>query len=119
MPPDRWAWSIGGSPRQTPPASPPTTPIANRRPPVIPPARITEDNRHGTNFHVDRIFRADAPQSGGGGSSGTVDDVMKMLEVYNGHGAHLKPETVAEAFKNQIGTLPRRESDAGKRFTLL
>jgi len=91
---------------------PPTAPIS-------PPARITEDNLQGTNFHVDRIFRADAPQSGGGGSCGTADDVMKMLEVYNGHGTHLKPSTVAEAFKNQIGSLPRRADDAGKRFTVL
>jgi CubicO group peptidase (beta-lactamase class C family) len=86
---------------------------------VTPPARITEENLQGTDFHVDRIFRADAPQSGGAGSCGTADDVMKMLEVYNGKGTLLKPETVAEAFKNQIGNLPRRDSDAGKRFTLL
>lgn len=86
--------------------------------PIVPPARITAENRQGTNFHVDRIFRADAPQSGGGGSCGTADDVMRMLEVYNG-GSFLKPATVAEAFANQIGSLPRRESDAGKRFTLL
>lgn len=85
---------------------------------MVPPARITEDNRQGTNFHVERIFRADAPQSGGGGSCGTADDVMKMLEVYNG-GSFLKPDTVTEALKNQIGTLPRREQDAGKRFGLI
>jgi CubicO group peptidase (beta-lactamase class C family) len=87
-------------------------------PPIVPPARITEDNLQGTKFHVDRIFRADAPQSGGGGSCGTADDVMKMLEVYNG-GSLLKPATVAEALKNQIGTLPRRPHDAGKRFSLI
>jgi len=99
-----------------------TANYANGNPPsapVTPPARLTEDNLQGTGFHVDRIFRADAPQSGGGGSCGTADDVVKMLEVYNGHGTHLKPATVAEAFKNQIGTLPRREDDAGKRFTVL
>jgi len=80
---------------------------------------MTAEETHGTGFRVDRIFRADAPQSGGGGSCGTADDVMKMLEVYNGNGTHLKPETVAEAFRNQIGDLPRRETDAGKRFSLL
>ena len=99
-----------------------TANYANGNPPddpIVPPARITEDNLQGTNFHVDRIFRADAPQSGGGGSCGTADDVMKMLEVYNGNGTHLKPETVDEAFRNQIGDLPRRETDAGKRFSLL
>lgn len=87
--------------------------------PIVPPARITPDNPQGTTFQVDRIFRADAPQSGGGGSCGTADDVMKMLEVYNGHPGFLKPATVAEALKNQIGTLPRRPQDAGKRFTLI
>jgi CubicO group peptidase (beta-lactamase class C family) len=87
-------------------------------PSIVPPARITMDNKQTTGWEVDRIFRADAPQSGGGGSCGTADDVMKMLEVYNG-GTFLKPETTVEAFKNQIGTLPRREGDAGKRFTVL
>jgi len=87
-------------------------------PSIVPPARITMENNQGTGWEVDRIFRADAPQSGGGGSCGSADDVMKMLEVYNG-GTFLKPETVEEAFTNQIGTLPRREGDAGKRFTVL
>ncbi len=99
-----------------------TANYANGNPPeapIVPPARITEDDTQGLGFRVDRIFRADAWQSGGGGSCGTADDVMKMLEVYNGNGTHLKPETVAEAMRNQIGDLPRREQDAGKRFTLL
>lgn len=84
-------------------------------PSSVPPVRITDEN---SAWEVGRIFRADAPQSGGGGSCGTADDVMKMLEVYNG-GTFLRPDTVEQAFTNQIGTLPRRESDAGKRFTLL
>lgn len=84
-------------------------------PSVVPPVRIGDDN---SAWEVGRIFRADAPQSGGGGSCSTADDVMKMLEVYNG-GGFLKPSTVEEAFTNQIGTLPRREGDAGKRFTIL
>lgn len=88
-------------------------------PSIVPPVRITDENDQGTGWQVGRIFRADAPQSGGGGSCGTADDVMKMLEVYNGSSPFLKPETVAEAFRNQIGDLPRRETDAGKRFTLL
>jgi CubicO group peptidase (beta-lactamase class C family) len=88
------------------------------RPSIVPPARITKENDQGTGWEIDRIFRADAPQSGGAGSCGTADDVMKMLEVYNG-GNFLRPETVEEAFTNQIGTLPRREGDAGKRFTVL
>ncbi len=87
-------------------------------PSIVPPARITMENRQGVPWEVDRIFKADAPQSGGGGSCGTADDVMKMLEVYNGR-SFLKPETVAEALTNQIGSLPRRETDVGKRFTLI
>lgn len=87
-------------------------------PSIVPPARITMENKQTTGWEVDRIFRADAPQSGGGGSCGTADDVMKMLEVYNG-GSHLKPATVEEAFTNQIGSLDRRPGDAGKRFTVL
>lgn len=99
-----------------------TANYANGHPPaakIVPPARITEENHQGTGWSVDRIFRADAPQSGGGGLSGTADDVMKLLQVYAGRGTLLKPETVAEAMSNQVGRLPRRESDAGKRFSLL
>jgi CubicO group peptidase (beta-lactamase class C family) len=99
-----------------------TANYANGNPPtapLVPPARITEDNHQGTGWEIGRIFRADAPQSGGGGSCGTADDVMNMLEVYNGSSSFLKPATVAEALKNQIGSLPRRETDAGKRFTLI
>jgi CubicO group peptidase (beta-lactamase class C family) len=87
--------------------------------PIVPPVRITAENHQGTGWSVDRIFRADAPQSGGGGSCGTADDVMKMLDVYNSDSAFLRPDTVREALSNQIGDLPRRPSDAGKRFTLI
>lgn len=85
------------------------------KPSIVPPVPIGPEN---SPWETGRIFRADAPQSGGGGSCGTADDVMKMLEVYNG-GSHLKPSSVEEAYTNQIGTLPRRETDAGKRFTVL
>ncbi len=88
-------------------------------PPVVPPALLTEDNKQGTTFSVSRILHPDAPQSGGGGLSGTADDVMKMLEVYSNGGALLKPATIAEALRNQIGALPRRPEDTGKRFCLL
>ncbi|MGV3490539.1 MAG: serine hydrolase domain-containing protein [Devosia sp.] len=87
-------------------------------PAIVPPALITANDHQGTGWEVGRILRADAPQSGGGGSCGTADDVMKMLEVYNG-GSFLRPASVEQAFTNQIGTLPRRETDAGKRFTIL
>ena len=84
-------------------------------PSIVPPVLISPDN---SPWDTGRIFRADAPQSGGGGSCGTADDAMKMLEVYNG-GSFLRPASVEEAFTNQIGNLPRREGDAGKRFTVL
>jgi Beta-lactamase class C and other penicillin binding proteins len=51
--------------------------------------------------------------------AGTADDVMTMLEVYNGNPGLLAPETVAAALANQIGDLPRREVDVGKRFSFI
>lgn len=81
------------------------------------PTPITDDNVPG--FEVGRIFRADAPQSGGSGMSGTSDEIMNVLEVYNSSGMLLQPATISEALKNQIGALPRREEDAGKRFNLI
>ena len=98
------------------------TPYADGTPPV----RMGEP--HGipdnggtttTTFSPARILNPAAPQNGGAGMAGTADDVMKMLEVYNGRPGLLAPETVATALANQIGDLPRREQDAGKRFGFL
>jgi len=68
------------------------------------------------NFSPGRIFNPAAPQNGGAGMAGTADDVMTLLEIYNGRPALLDPATAALARGNQIGTLARREHDAGKRF---
>ncbi|MDB5505938.1 MAG: hypothetical protein JWR75_576 [Devosia sp.] len=70
-----------------------------------------------TTFSPGRIFEPEAPQSGGAGMAGTAGDLLVFLETLRTGGAPiLKPETVSMAFENQIGTLPRRVTDAGKRF---
>jgi len=70
-------------------------------------------------FSPARILNAEAPQSGGAGMAGTADDVMTMLDSYNGTNPILKPATIAAALANQIGAIPRRVDDAGKRFGLI
>ena len=67
-------------------------------------------------FSPGRMLNPAAPQNGGSGMAGTADDVMKLLEVYNGRPGLLDPATVTNALANQIGDLPRRVNDAGKRF---
>ncbi len=96
-------------------------PYADGRPPVRmgEPHPVVDDQGGITHFSPARIFNADAPQSGGAGAAGTADDVMKMLDTYNGAAPILKPATIAEALKNQIRNLARRDSDAGKRFSLI
>ena len=70
-------------------------------------------------FSPGRILNPAAPQNGGSGMAGTADDVMTLLEVYNARPGLLEPATVAMALSNQIGDLPRRAGDAGKRFGFL
>lgn len=91
-----------------------------------PPVRMGEPHvmfdKHGggsTMFSPGRILNPAAPQNGGAGMAGTADDVMKLLEVFNGKPGLIEPATVALALANQIGDLPRREQDAGKRFSFL
>ena len=49
--------------------------------------------------------------------AGTAPDFCKFLEMLrSGGGASSSRETVAAAMRNQIGAVPRREKDAGKRF---
>jgi len=96
-------------------------PYADGRPPrrMGEPEPVVDDQGGVVTFSPKRIFEAHAPQSGGAGMAGTADDVLTMLDVYNGSAPLLKPATVAEALKNQIGAIPRRDSDAGKRFSLI
>ena len=70
-----------------------------------------------TTFSVARIFEARAPQSGGAGMAGTADDVLRLLEALRG--GYLTAGLREQAFANQIGDLPRRDKDAGKRFSFL
>lgn len=58
-----------------------------------------------------RILNADAPQSGGGGLSGTADEVMKVLDSYL-TGTLLRPDTVSLALSNQSGDIPRIPGEA-------
>ena len=67
-----------------------------------------------------RILDPKSYQSGGAGMAGTADDFMKFMEaVRNGGAPILKRETVALAGQNQIGDLPREETEAGWRFGFL
>ena len=82
-----------------------------------PPIRMAGEVSHlETSFSVPRIFQA-APQSGGAGMAGTAADVMRLLEALRGN--FLTPALREAAFSNQIGAIPRREQDKGKRFGFL
>ena len=70
-----------------------------------------------TPFSVPRIFEPRAPQSGGAGMAGTADDVMRLLEALRGD--FLSADLRDASFANQIGTIARRDTDAGKRFGFL
>jgi CubicO group peptidase (beta-lactamase class C family) len=72
-----------------------------------------------TRFSPGRILDPAAPQNGGAGMAGTADDVMSMLEVYNGNPGLLAPGTVQAALANQIGTIQRRGQDAGLSFSYI
>ena len=70
-------------------------------------------------FSPGRALNPAAPQNGGGGMAGTADDVMTLLDSYNGRPGLLDPSTVAKALANQIGDLPRPDHHRGKRFGFL
>jgi len=96
------------------------TPYGDGTPPVrMDDPHVLGDQYGSTTFSPGRIFNPAAPQSGGAGMAGTADDVLTMLEVYNGRPGLLEPGTVTMALANQIGDLPRRPKDAGKRFGFL
>lgn len=83
------------------------------------PEGVADESGGVTVFSPERIFNRESPQSGGAGMAGTADDVMRMLDSYNGSEPFLTPDTIAQALSNQIGAIPRREIDAGKRFGLI
>ena len=81
------------------------------------PHTYTDAAGNRTVFSPGRIFNPRAFQSGGAGAVGTAPDFLKFLEALRrGGGPILKAETVAMAFSNQIGDLPRRPGDTGQRF---
>ena len=84
------------------------------------PQIVRDDPAMAIVFSPARILDAKSYQSGGAGLAGTADDFMKFLEAIRKGGAPiLKRETVAMASKNQIGDLPRLETEAGWRFGFL
>lgn len=94
-------------------------PYRDGRPPVRmgEPELVVGDDGSVTAFSPQRILQPTAPQSGGAGMAGTADDVMTLLEAVLGE--FLSPESRALALGNRIGTIARRQSDAGKRFGYL
>ena len=94
-------------------------PYFDGRPPVRmgEPELVVGSDGSVTPFSPGRIFEAGAPQSGGAGMAGTADDVMRLLEALRGD--FLSASLRDQAFGNRIGTIPRRASDAGKRFGYL
>lgn len=94
-------------------------PYADGRPPVRmgEPHVIVGDDGNETAFSPARILTPGVPQSGGAGMAGTAGDVMRLLRGLAGD--FLSPGLRDAAFANQIGQLPRREGDAGKRFGFL
>ena len=80
--------------------------------------QVPSDDGSLTLFDQTRIFLPKAPQSGGAGMAGTAADVMKLLEAVR-TATILTAATRDTALSNQIGDLPRRDTDAGKRFGFL
>jgi CubicO group peptidase (beta-lactamase class C family) len=65
-------------------------------------------------FHPGRIFNKHAFQSGGGGMAGTAPDFLKLLDALLADGQPiLSPKLAAQAFANQIGTVPRDTEGEG------
>jgi CubicO group peptidase (beta-lactamase class C family) len=81
---------------------------------------VREDPAMAVVFSPGRILDPKSYQSGGAGLAGTADDFMKFLEAIQRGGAPiLKRETVRMASENQIGDLPRDETETGWRFGFL
>jgi CubicO group peptidase (beta-lactamase class C family) len=85
--------------------------------PMSDPHTVVDALGKSTTFSPGRALNPKAFQSGGAGMVGTAGDILVFLEALRERGGSiLKPETVAQAVQNQIGTLPREEKDAGQRF---
>ncbi len=68
-----------------------------------------------TTYDPDRIFDAQAFQSGGGGMAGTARDFMALLETLRtGGGAILNPETIRTALSDQTPQLAHAQAPGWK-----
>jgi CubicO group peptidase (beta-lactamase class C family) len=78
-----------------------------------------EDTTSFLVFAPSRVFDPKSYESGGAGLNGTTADYLRFMEALRTNGGPiLKPETVAMASRNHIGTLPRDPRDAGLRNSL-
>lgn len=69
-------------------------------------------------FSPGRIFNGRAWQAGGIGGVSTADDLAKFFEAIRNRGEPiLRPDSVAAAIRNQVGSIPR--DVAGQRFGFL
>jgi CubicO group peptidase (beta-lactamase class C family) len=93
-------------------------PYADGTPPtaMTDPQIVINDRGQPLTFSPRRVFnREGGYQSGGSGMAGTPGDILRLLEALrNGGGGAVKAQTVALAFSNRIGDVPR--DDAGMRF---
>lgn len=86
--------------------------------PMRDPQMVPNETGEGPTFSPSRIFSDTAFQSGGAGMAGTPQDIARFLEAMRtGTPAIITPPTLALAFSNRIGSLPREE--AGQRFGYL
>lgn len=84
--------------------------------PMTDPQVVINDRGLPLTFSPSRVFNREGGfQSGGSGMAGTPGDILRFLEALrNGGGGAISHETVALAFSNRIGDVPRE--DAGMRF---
>jgi CubicO group peptidase (beta-lactamase class C family) len=83
--------------------------------PMTDPQIVSNENGGPTLFSPSRIYSDKAFQSSGAGMAGTPADVATFLETLRtGGGTILRADTIALAFANRIGGLPR--DDQGQRF---
>lgn len=86
--------------------------------PMTDPQVVINDRGLPLTFSPARVFNRQGFQSGGSGMAGTPGDILRFLEALrNGGGGAIRHQTVATAFSNQIGDVPRE--DAGMRFGYL
>src|SRR5438477_9776 len=58
-------------------------------PPPVPAVEPRTGGPGDLGLSPSRIFNRDAPQSGGGGMAGTTDEMLRLIDIYNGNGGLL------------------------------